>query len=92
MRTLENNQVQKEHSEDIIQEGLIEKVIFIKGLHESREQRMNNLKESFRQKSANAKTQSRMCPVIEYIRLVLEGKSGYKCEKHQHTDIFKAMR
>lgn len=92
MRTLENNQAQKEHSEDIIQEGLIENVIFIKCLHESREQEMNNLKESFRQKSANAKTQSRMRPVIEYTRLVLEGKSVCKCERHQHTGIFKAMR
>lgn len=45
MRTLENNQARNEHSEDIIQEGLIEKVIFIKGLHEPREQGMNNLKE-----------------------------------------------
>lgn len=44
MRTLENNQVWKEHREDIIQEGLIE-VIVIKGLHEARERGMNNLKE-----------------------------------------------
>lgn len=49
-------------------------------------------RESSRQKSANAKTQSRVCPVIEYTRLVFEGKSGYKCERHQHTGVFKAMR
>lgn len=74
MRTLENNQAWKKHSEDIIQEGLIEKGIFIKGLHAKGASNEQYKRGSYRQKSANAKTQSRVCPVTEYTRVGVWGK------------------